>query len=103
MNTYSNSNVVPFIAKGEGQNEDTIIINHGMHTLEAVKAISDYLKELPLNAEQHNTLISLMENQLLIAEHEAFMQGFVSCMDEIQGCGLNVAMDKRVNVTDIEI
>jgi hypothetical protein len=103
MNVNNAGNVVPFITKREVEKEGTIIIDHGVRTLEAVKAVSDYVRELPLSTKQNDSLISLLKDQLLITEHEAFMQGFVACLDEIQGCGLNVAMDKVVKSADINI
>lgn len=103
MNANGAENVIPFIAKREVQKEGVITINHGAHTLEAVKEVSDYIKELPLDTKQIDTLISLLKDRLLIAEHEAFMQGFIACIDEIQGCGLNVAMDKEVMAAEVKL
>lgn len=103
INTSDAGNIIPFTAKREAEKEGTIVITHGMHTLEATKAVSDYIKDLLLESKQSDTLINLLKEQLLIAEREAFVQGFTACMDEIQGCGLNAAMDKGVMAAEIRL
>lgn len=90
-----------FNAKRVAEKGGAIIVVHGVRTIEAVNTVSDYIKELPLDTIQNDMLISLLKDQLLVTEHEAFMQGFVACMDVIQGCGLNAAMDKVIKARDI--
>lgn len=98
INTSDAGNIIPFTAKREAEKEGTIVITHGMHTLEATKAVSVYIMDLPLETKQRDTLITLLKEQLLIAKTELLCRGFIACMDEIQGCGLDVAMDKIIKV-----
>ena len=40
--------------------------------LALTQKISDYMRELPLNSEQHNTLVEMLTKQLTMAEQNAF-------------------------------
>lgn len=42
----------------------------------AAHELNNYIKELPLTAEQNNALISMMVKQVQEAERGAFVQGF---------------------------
>lgn len=42
----------------------------------AAHELSNYIKELPLTAEQNNALISMMVKQVQEAERGAFVHGF---------------------------
>ena len=101
MKNLNIKNVVPF--EKSKRDDDSIVIDHGIRTLEAVLDVSDYIKDLPLSTQHNDTLVSLFKSLLLTAEHESFMQGFTACMDKIQGCGLKAAMDMKVKITDIDM
>lgn len=88
--------------KNAEQEDEAIVIQHGLRTLESVQAVSDYLKDLPLSAEQNEKIVELMKDMLLVAEHETFMQGFVCCMKAIQDGGFKGMEDKIVKVADLE-
>ena len=47
----------------------------------AAHELSNYIKELPLTAEQNNALISMMVKQVQEAERGAFVHGFKCGME----------------------
>lgn len=89
-------NVEVFIPKQqEPIGEDaTIIIEHGPKTMTKVLEVSKFVKELPLSDSQNDTLIELMKDQLLIAEHEQYITGFCDCMKTVQAGGFQGLHDK---------
>lgn len=82
---------------------DSIIIKHGLGTLEAVQAISDYIKGLALNSITNDKLVKLMTDMLRIAEQETYIQGFVDCMKAVQNGGFKGLEDKIEKFTDLKI
>lgn len=82
---------------------DAIIINHGLRTMDAVKETSEYVKSLPLDNTQNEKLVELMKEQLLVAEYEAYIQGFADCMDAVQSGGFKGLEDKIVKGTQFDI
>lgn len=67
MNNLNIKNVVPF--EKSKRDDVSIVIDHGIRTLEAALDVSDYIKELPLSTQHNDTLISLLKDLLLTAEH----------------------------------
>ncbi len=53
--------------------------------MQTVNAVSDYLKDLPLSAEQNNTLIDLMVKSHQQGVQDAFKQGFELAFEMITG------------------
>lgn len=99
-------NIEVFIPKQKQQDsiseDDLLIVEHGPRTMEAVQVISDYVKELPLNNIHNDTLVKLMLDQLLIAEHEQYMTGFNNCMKAIQDGGFKGLEDKIIKIANIK-
>lgn len=67
MKTEKVSNIIPFTKMRETQEDEAMIISHGPRTMEIVKVVSDYIKELPLSTTQNDTLVRLLKDQLIIA------------------------------------
>lgn len=53
--------------------------------MQTVNAVSDYLKDLPLSAEQNNILVGLMVNSHQQGVQDAFKQGFELAFEMITG------------------
>lgn len=52
-------------------------INHSEKFWKATHTVSDYLKELPLTAEQNDHLIKLLLDHMDATQMDAFVQGFM--------------------------
>lgn len=89
-------NVEVFVPKDRKPIKDntTILIKHGPMTIEKALELSDLIKNLPLNHSQNGSLISSMKEQLLIAEHEQYIAGFVECMNTVREGGFKGLEDK---------
>ncbi len=103
MKTEKASNIIPFTTMRGIQKDEAMIISHGPRTMEIVEVISDYIKGLPLSTLQNDTLVRLLKDQLFVAEHEAYIQGFMVCMEEIQSGGISEAVNKLIKSDDMEI
>jgi hypothetical protein len=82
--------------------EDIIVIQHGLKTMESVYVLESYIKELPLSAKEIDKLVALTANQLFIAENESFIQGFITCMDAVHDGGFKGLEHKVVKVAALE-
>lgn len=96
-------NVIQFKQETKEKQEDAIVIEHGSDTLKLVKDVSDYIANMPLDKEINNDLIEVLKKLVLIAEHEAYMQGFIDCMDAINSGGFKGMEDKIVKVAELNI
>ena len=79
-----------------GEQPDNITIEHGPKTIEAVQVMRGYINDLDILSLTKDTLIKLLQDIVLIAEHESYMQGFTDCMTAIQEGGLNGMADKII-------
>ena len=59
----------------ENLNDYELKINHSERFRDATYAVSDYMKELPLSAEQNNHLIELLIAHMSAIEKDALLQG----------------------------
>ena len=59
-----------------GDRDIAIQIERTAQMIAAAHKLSDYIKDLPLTAEQNDTLVSSMIEQVQEAERGAFVQGF---------------------------
>lgn len=57
-------------------NMDTMQLEHGKETLRVVDEISEFLTTLNISPDNNNKLVSMMTEQLVIAEREQFLNGF---------------------------
>lgn len=53
-----------------------IELEHGPNTLKTVKELSDFVATLNILPDNNNKLVSMMTEQLVIAEREQFLNGF---------------------------
>ena len=67
---------VVLIETAWGDRDIAIQIERTEQMIAAAQELSDYIKSLPLTAEQNNALVSLIVKQTQGAEHGAFVEGF---------------------------
>lgn len=67
-----NSNIID----ANNYNMATMQLEHGKETLRVVDEISEFLTSLNISPDNHNKLVSMMTEQLVIAEREQFLNGF---------------------------
>lgn len=77
----NNRKIVKFNSNNElvdvtAEHEEVIVLKRGAMTEDAIVNVSDYVRTLPLSAEQNSRLIELMKIMLLAAEQEQYLQGF---------------------------
>lgn len=87
-------NVEFFIPKKQESIIEVLEIKHGPKTLEKTLQLNNYVEELQLSYQQKNELAKLMQEQLLIAEHEQYLEGFCNCMRTVQAGGFKGLEDK---------
>ena len=81
----------------KGLSEDSnmsIVIEHQPMTLQAVKELSDFVQKLPLSDDDNNKLLELMKHQLLMAEREQYVKGFIDGVTACQAGTLEALGDK---------
>lgn len=74
-------------------------MEHGTLTLQACKETSDFLYSLPLERGDYDKLLELLKEQLLIAEREQYMKGFMDGINATKAGTLEVLAD-RLLVSD---
>ena len=67
---------VVLIETAWGDQDIAIQIERTAEMTTVARELSDYIKSLPLTAEQNNTLVPLIVKQVQEAERGAFVQGF---------------------------
>jgi|GEM_PF-1734172 hypothetical protein len=67
-----NSNIID----ANTYNMATMQLEHGKETLRVVDEISEFLTTLNISPDNNNKLVSMMTEQLVIAEREQFLNGF---------------------------
>lgn len=93
--TEWSDNVEVFVPKKQrNEKEEAIIISHGPETMEIARKLSDYVKSLPLGTDQNDKLVYMMRDQVLMAEHEQYIAGFIECMKIVQAGGFQGLQDK---------
>lgn len=100
------NNIVKFSVTNEsgikGLSEDSslaIVMEHGALTLKACKEISDFVYNLPLERGDYDKLLELLKEQLLTAEREQYMKGFLDGVHATKAGTLEVLAD-RLLVSD---
>jgi len=56
--------------------DEAIELEHGPNTLKTIKELSDFVATLNILPDNNNKLVSMMTEQLVIAEREQFLKGF---------------------------
>ena len=74
--------------------ETAITIKHGPLTVKKANEISEILRELPLDNGQNDRLITMMNDMLLMAEHEQYIAGFSECTKTVRDSGFKGLEDK---------
>lgn len=89
-------NVELFIPKKRErvEEESAIIVEHGPKTLEKTLQLKNYVEKLPLSYQEKKGFVNLMQEQLTIAEHEQYLDGFCNCMRTVQAGGFKGLEDK---------
>lgn len=67
-----NSNIID----ANNYNMATMKLDHGKETLRAVDETREFLTTLNILPDNNNKLVSMMTEQLVIAEREQFLAGF---------------------------
>lgn len=91
-------NVEFFIPKKQEPIKEELEIKHGSKTLEKTLQLNKYVEELPLSDQQKNGLVNLIQEQVLIAEREQYLDGFCNCMRTVQAGGFKGLEDKLNNM-----
>lgn len=87
-------NVEFFIPKKQEPIKEEMEIKHGPKTLEKILQLYKYVEELSLSDQQKKGLVNHIQEQLLIAEHEHYLDVFCNCMRTVQAGGFKGLEDK---------